>query len=433
MTPVLLELRRSRAWSGALVIVVISVWSALVSLRTGIPLAGDATAGITTSTAYTTPLVAAFFAVSSSGRRANGLYIRAMGAARSGYTAYLPHLVALAVILLLACGTSVLVVGVALGGYHAYGIMIFSWLAVWAAALLLGGAIGYLIGLVPVPRIVSAPLAFAAVFGAWSLASTLHSGGHLTYGGLSLFPVMTNTTNAFVRYLHVTPAGQVEFFIGLTVLVVTLSAMIFSRRRGLLAAVATASFVLSTVGGAMVLASDGQVTTGYNARDYRCVESGFTVCVHPAYVDGLPQIVAAFTELRTRVAGTPLEFTRLEQNVQGIGERVSHGAKSLYIEDFSSGFASQSVARFVQKYGGSASCTSYEAGAVESVVDGWFTATPSWVSLSNAAEAPIAQAFEQQATERNIEWLLAHYAEYEACTLSFDDLENSLSPSVEDN
>lgn len=424
MRVVLLELRRTKAWYGAVIIVGISLWSGIVSLRTGVPLAGDATAGVTTASVYATPLVAACFAVSSSSRRVRGLYVRAAGAARAGYAEYLPQLTALITVLLLGCGVTVVLLQLTLASVGAWGVLIGSWLVVWAAALVLAGTVGYLIGLIPVPRVLAAPLAFGAVFGAWSIVSFLHASDVLGYGATSLFPVMTNTTNPFVRYLDATPTGQVLFFLGLAMFAFAVTATYISmRRRGLVLAVVGA-LVACTAGGALVIANDGQVTTGNNAGLYTCVETTFTVCVHPAYANGTDQLVEEFGTLAPRVTGTPLEFTRLEQNVAGVGERVSAGAKSVYVEDLGEGFADLSIARYIQKYGGSGNCSTYEGSAVESVIDSWLAGTPSWVSQSNALEAPIAQTFEGRPMEHNRDWLISHFDEYVDCSLTFDDLES---------
>lgn len=419
-----LEIRRTRSWYGAALVVAVSLWSGIVSLRVGVPLAGDATAGVTTATVYTTPLVAACFALSSSVRRANGLYIRSAGAARAGYSAYLPHIGALLVVLLIACGATIGLLQLALLGIGAWGALIISWLAVWVAALVLAGTIGYLIGLVPVPRVLAAPLAFAIVFGVWSAVSFLRSNRLIDYGAASLAPVMTNTTNPFVRYLNETPTGQVIFFLGFSVLLFATTAMSTSvRRRGLLLVVA-GSVAACSLGATLVVANGGQVTTGHNSGNYACVESDFTLCLHPAYRLGADQLLESFARLEPRVSGTPLAFTRLEQNVAGVGEEVSPGAKSVYIEDFSDGYAALSIARYIQKYGGSANCTSYEGAAVESIVDSWLAGVPSWVSESNAPEAPIARAFEERPTDLNRDWLIHYYPGYAECSLTFDDLES---------
>ena len=312
-----------------------------------------------------------------------------------------------------------------------YGHPHLPWLIALWATFAAAWAWGYLFGVTLGQRWFTAPLAGIVYFGMYVVIST----AHLPYGVRSLFPVLLNRDTEFAKYLSATMLGQAIWFTGLAILSFSLAKLIALHKAkrqqplALTAAQLVATLAIAVPGALIVVQNNGQYLTGYNHRDFECRDGSVEICLNVGYAAAMPGAQDRFTRLSQITEGTNLQPSVLEQNVEGIGDSPSPGARSLYLEEVSGPGLDQAVIRYVEKYGGFETCWAMERSnenvlaiaIVNSRIAGFdpyflnelhpqdqgFT---EWSSISSITDSEFSH------------WLVDHEDKFQSCTLQLSDL-----------
>lgn len=151
--------------------------------------------------------------------------------------------------------------------------------------------------------------------------------------------------------------------------------------------------------------------------DYSCQEWPITVCVHPGMRTGLPELGSAFVKIASRLAGTPGEFSRLEQRPRSDDLTLPSGAVPIHVDDLSRGFADEAADEFVE--GLAQECDGTPAGGYRDIVSAWLRGKP--LPGGPLPEHQYAAAWFSGLTEtQRREWLRVHYADFVDCRLQSD-------------
>ncbi|MFC6357116.1 hypothetical protein [Luethyella okanaganae] len=329
------------------------------------------------------------------------------------------HLVAMCTWLVLAMGLSLLIVEAICGFGVAYGAPVWPWILSSSAGTLLAATIGYVSGIWLGSRWFVGPVVAITLF---ILRVAITARGLLPYWVVQAYPTTLNTTNPFVEYVTVTFLSQTLWYLSLAVLLVLLVSFVGERRDWSMIAVLPVAAAM-TMGLLGLHATNGQVTRGYNERNYVCQSTPIDVCVHSAFEAGLPELETAFTAFNARIAGTSLVANKLEHNVGGVGDTVSDGARSLYAEDLGPGFELNTLTLYLQSYGGIQLCTEAESASLHAVVDGWILGQPDQIfGITDVAKANPNSFWNLDDSGRHA-WLVGHEKPYLACTLTSQDFE----------
>lgn len=408
--------------------VVVAVLCPLVALNVrpvGLNLWPDLVTGLSQSSAYTGALAAGFCAWEAARWAAPGT-ARQPGAVRSPATIRVVH--AAAVIAPVIGGFLVALAVLAVVGAMTgtYGAPFGPWLLALGAALILACASGYTVGAILRKRWFVPPLAAVLFIGALVLSRV----APVPYGARSLFPVILNTDSAFVRYVAPTMWGQTALFLAASLLLIALAGGGWMRARRFLAAIAVAGLVLiGSCGAAMVFSTNGQYTTGHNARDFVCSGSAPEICLNRGYSSAMQALRAGFRAMNEKAWGTALVATLLEQNVEGFGDLPAAGARSVYLETLDDAGIGLAVSRYLFKYGGAASCdyTSPDPTpfVAVSIVNTWLSGFDElgfeFIDEMAPGGAEYARFMDLSVAEGNA-WLREHEAAYMNCSLTFEDL-----------
>lgn len=322
-----------------------------------------------------------------------------------------------ATIALLGLGAAIATLGgiAATQGY--YGGLNVAWLMAIAGALLLSVAMGWVSGFLAPGQWYAAPGAAVVFYGLFVATRVVP----LPYGVKSLYPVITNYGSVFVRFVEITMWSQLALFVGATVLLVlVVDGQLKSWFRRASAPI-FASIGLIAVGSVIVLATNGQYTSGFNSRDFVCAKGSTTICLNRGYQNAMSNVTPVFDRMSRLVAHTPLEFRRLEQNVEGVGDAPSQGARSLYLEQNDAESARLSAYLYLVRYGGSTTCAdNYDARIASFYVDSWLSQY-----TTDTDGYPAKHKYENLRRldpESGNRWLRDHYTKYMSCTLTFADL-----------
>ncbi|MFF4411037.1 hypothetical protein ACFYY8_00835 [Streptosporangium sp. NPDC001559] len=150
---------------------------------------------------------------------------------------------------------------------------------------------------------------------------------------------------------------------------------------------------------------------------YSCQEWPITVCVHPGMRTGLPELGSAFVKIASRLAGTPGEFSRLEQRPRSDDAAPASGAIPIHVDDLSTGFADAAADEFVE--GLARQCDGSPAAGYRDIVIAWLRGKP--LPGGPLPEHQYAAAWFSGLTEaQRREWLRLNYADFAACRLRGD-------------
>lgn len=307
-----------------------------------------------------------------------------------------------------------------------YGAPSFPWLAAIASATILACAAGYSAGLVIGARWYTAPIAAVGYFAAYVLLQVAPT----THGVRSLFPAIPNRDTEFAAYIVTTMWGQTVFFLcmsALLVLVVARPGGVIRERSSYVTAAPVVIVALLAAGS--VLGTNGQYLTGHNPRDFACGGSDPRICLNRGYAAAAEGLQERFQALNSKVAGTGLQARVLEQNVEGIGDAPSAGARSVYIEGIDSAGLDQSVSRYVGKYGALGMCdlerAPYETVTAVLIVDTWLSGFDEY-GLNDLDPAAVGasqwQRVKTLSPPAGNEWLQDHWDVYSTCDLTLTDL-----------
>ena len=415
------EIRRTAFRWGPPGFIGLMVFGALSMLRTDVPMWGDITAGIAASGIFVNPIVAGL-AAWEAGWRGRPLRARSLGSARALGAGTIVQLSAMMCWLALSYVLAFVIVCVEMAGRGgAYGVANRWWLASAVSGSLLALVGGYCAGLGLRGRWFAGPLATVLMY----LGFAAVSGTGLPYWVTQAYPDTLNSTNPFVVYILTTFVSQIAWYLGITAILMAVLA--WGRRPArwprpsLIAVVVLA--IVPGAGLAGLISTNGEITRGHNSRDYRCGVHPLPICVNTAYAKGIPALEKAFHDFNGRVAGTQLVATRLEHNVQGVGDRVSPGARDLYLEDLGPGFAESAVEDYEQTYGGLEKCTSPGSTVAHEIVDSWTVGLPLPDVGVPSAVMDTPGSFWRLASAGRTQWLVAHESEFRSCTLTIADLQ----------
>ena len=412
------------SYMGAVLLTIVTLFMAFQPRRPGLNLWADFVTGLSQSTVVTGPLAAGFAAiVVSSWTKSATPRIRV--ATKSGWLILLRALNALLVPLLVSFPLSVFLVGIYSYLTGTYGAPHPPWLlCLWACSI---GAIGFgaSLGFVLAGRWYVAPLASLLFLGGHILASSLD----LRFGVRSLFPTVVNQDTEFAIYFSDTMLAQAALFISVSALMVVLAFQSVTRKLARSASLTVLLLLFSIYSGALVLNRNGQYLTGFNHRDFVCGGDALVICLNRGYADGLHPLSEAFTTPMNRVDGTPLAPALLEQNVQGVGDEPSQGARSIYIESIDEDGISLAVYRYFETYGGVTSCMestrTTEQVLATLIVTGWLAGYDE-VGFSESPKSSIEwqkwNGLHELSEHVAIDWFNTHYVEFMDCTLTLSDL-----------
>ncbi|WP_437583427.1 hypothetical protein ACSAGD_14205 [Paramicrobacterium sp. CJ85] len=305
-----------------------------------------------------------------------------------------------------------------------YGSPPAAWLTALASAIVLASAFGYAVGTLAGSRWYTPPLGAVLFFGFYVALRI----APVPYGVVSLYPVILNVDSVFVRHISLTMWGQTAVFISVALLLLLLAGGGWRPGTALrFGSTVAVLFVSALAGAGAVLATNGQYVTGHNSRDFVCNDSSPSICLNRGYAAAMPDLSSAMKRLNAKVAGTPLEATLIEQNVEGVGDAPSPQARSIYIEEINRFGITFAVSRYVTKYGGASSCEvneDVENYLSVSIVDAWLSGYDELGIGDFPKNVPGAveyRAFMSLNDADAHEWLRAHEDEYFSCELSLSD------------
>lgn len=392
------ELKQSAAVTVAVLLAVglVAAWNVLIP---GVDAWENIVAAVIGSLRLTGPVAAAFAAwVALRKRRA--LRGRSLTTWRA-----LKAPLAIVVVVLGSFAATVLVLAIKTVLTDQAGRLSLSGLGMGMAGLALYSVIGWVAGWV-LPRTFTPPLAGLACYGAFSWladdrgwADKLAPGTGEPYDlfqGLSGAPFFDQT----IWLLGITAA----LLLGWAALV---------TRQALVLACALLAVLAAGMGVSRVLTQ----TRPAAAEDiaYSCQEWPITVCVHPGMRAGLTELGAAFTQIASRLAGTPAAFTRVEQRPLDDELKPSNGLAPIHVPDLSAGFAEEAAYEYIESL--AARCPGTVAGGYREIVMAWLRGEP--LPGGPLPEHQYAASwFSWLSEHQRREWLRMFFSDFQNCGLS---------------
>ncbi|MFG2073636.1 hypothetical protein [Nonomuraea maritima] len=148
---------------------------------------------------------------------------------------------------------------------------------------------------------------------------------------------------------------------------------------------------------------------------HSCHEWPITVCVHPGMRAGLTELGAAFTQIASRLAGTPAEFTLVEQRPLDEQLRPRYGLAPVHIPDLSAGFADEAAYEYIESL--APPCHGTVAEGYRQIVVAWLRGEP--LPGAPLPEHQYATAwFSSLSEHQRREWLRMFYSDFQGCRLS---------------
>ncbi|TDD37746.1 hypothetical protein E1286_36855, partial [Nonomuraea terrae] len=148
---------------------------------------------------------------------------------------------------------------------------------------------------------------------------------------------------------------------------------------------------------------------------HSCHEWPITVCVHPGMRAGLTELGAAFTQIASRLAGTPAAFTLVEQRPLDEELKPSYGLAPVHIPDLSPGFAEEAAYEYVESL--APRCNDAVAEGYRGIVVAWLRGEP--LPGAPLPEHQYATAWFSSLSEyQRREWLRMFYSDFQGCRLS---------------
>lgn len=408
-------LLRSPVGLGGILIAVIATTLALSRQTIGFNLWPDRVNGLTAASVLT-GVVAAGVAAVEANRWEHANRWRLRMAARRQLVVRGGHALTVLLPLLLGYGLAVAIISVNAVFTGAYGSPSTLWLVSLACALLLSGTMGYVAGVALPYRWYVGPTVGLAFYITYVVIIIMN----VPYGVLSLFPASVNFFTVFTGVITATVVSQIVFFVAVSALLFLLVGL----RQKTSAAALSGLIVLSAAmvgAGATTVAANGQVTTGQNPGDFSCAGSNPELCVNTGYAAAGQALHSEFQRFNQLTAGTPLAASRLEQNVQGIGDNPSSGSRSVYLEQWASqSDLSFSVFRYVQKYGSLSECNDPNNAFIIQQVNSWLSGF--YESSAGADDNEISRRLASFSAADGAAWFQQNYRAYSSCTLTGADV-----------
>ncbi|MEV0618031.1 hypothetical protein AB0I81_32230 [Nonomuraea sp. NPDC050404] len=148
---------------------------------------------------------------------------------------------------------------------------------------------------------------------------------------------------------------------------------------------------------------------------YSCQEWPITVCVHPGMRAGLTELGAAFTQIASRLAGTPAAFTRVEQRPLDDPLKPSNGLAAVHLPDLSAGFADEAAHSYVESL--APRCQGTVAEGYRQIVVAWLRGEP-LPGTPLPEHQYVTSWFASWSEPQRREWLRMFYGDFQGCRLS---------------
>ncbi|MBB6554936.1 hypothetical protein [Nonomuraea rubra] len=302
-------------------------------------------------------------------------------------------------------GATVLVLAVKTVLTDQAGRLSLTGLAMGMAGLALYSVIGWVAGWV-VPRPFTPPLAGLACYGLFSwLADDRGWADKLAPG--------TGEPYDLFQGLNGAPFfDQTIWLLGITAALLLGWAALVTRQ-ALVLACALLSVLAAAMGVSRVLAQPKPAAAVDIA--YACQEWPITVCVHPGMRAGLTELGAAFTQIASRLAGTPAAFTRVEQRPLDDPLKPSNGLAPVHVPDLSAGFAEEAAHEYIEAL--APRCQSAVTEGYRQIVVAWLRGEP--LPGTPLPEHHYATtSFSSWSEHQRREWLRMFYSDFQGCRLS---------------
>ncbi|MFF5113388.1 hypothetical protein [Streptosporangium sp. NPDC000509] len=391
------ELQQSGLMAVAVLLVlgVVAAWSVLVP---GVSAWENIVVAVIGSLRLTGPVAAAFAAWVAVRRRRG-----TRGGAMSPWQAVRAPLA----ILVVAGGAftaTVLVLAVRTMITEQAGRLLPSGLVMGAAGLALYVVIGWVIGWL-MPWTITPAL---AGLGCYSLFTWLCQG---PAWGDRLAPATREPYDPFQGLNAAAFTDQTLWLVGISSALLLGWAAVVTRQALVLAAALIA--VLAAGTGMARLFTEPQPVSAQQVV-YSCQEWPIMVCVHPGMRAGLPELGSEFIKIASRLAGTPGEFSRVEQHPRRDSPPASAGVIAIHVDDLAAGFAEKAADEFVD--GLAARCGSGPASGYRDIVTAWLRGEP--LPGGPLPEHRYAAAWFSGLTDvQRRDWLRLHYADFTDCRL----------------
>lgn len=392
------ELKQSAAVTVAVLLALglVAAWSVLIP---GVDAWENIVAAVIGSLRLTGPVAAAFAAwVAMRKRRA--LRRRPLTTWRA-----LKAPLAIVVVVLGSFGATVLVLAVKTVLTEQSGRLSLAGLGVGMAGLALYSVIGWIAGWL-LPRVYTPPLAGLGCYGLF----TWLAGGN--GWAAKLAPGTGEPYDLFQGLGGAAFLAQTLWLLGITAALLLGWAAVVTRQ-ALVLACALLSVLAAGTGVARLLAETKPAAAQEIA--YSCQDWPITVCLHPGMRAGLAELGAAFTQIASRLAGTPAAFTRVEQRPLEEPLQPSTGLAQIHVPDLSAGFADEAVYEYVESL--AAKCTDTPGDGYREIVVAWLRGEP--LPGGPLPEHQYAAAwFSGLSEHQRREWLRMFFSDFQACKLS---------------
>ncbi|WP_052422430.1 hypothetical protein [Nonomuraea candida] len=392
------ELKHSAAVTVAVLLAVglVAAWNVLIP---GVDAWENIVAAVIGSLRLTGPVAAAFAAwVALRKRRA--LRGRSLTTWRA-----LKAPLAIVVVVLGSFGATVLVLAVKTVLTDQAGRLSLAGLAMGMAGLALYSVIGWVAGW-SVPRPFTPPLAGLACYGLFSWLADDRGWAD------KLAPGTGEPYDLFQGYNGAPFFDQTIWLLGITAALLLGWAALVTRQ-ALVLACALLSVLAAGMGVSRVLAQPKPAAAVDIA--YACQEWPITVCVHPGMRAGLTELGAAFTQIASRLAGTPAAFTRVEQRPLDDPLKPSYGLAPVHLPDLSAGFAEEAAHEYVEAL--APRCQSPVAEGYRQMVVAWLRAEP-LPGTPLPEHQYVTSWFASWSEQQRMEWLRMFYGDFQGCRLS---------------
>ncbi|AGL17184.1 hypothetical protein [Actinoplanes sp. N902-109] len=293
-----------------------------------------------------------------------------------------------------------------------------AWLATGLIALLLIATAGYALGRF-VPKVWTPPLAALLIYlySAWDLR---HSGSSWSY----LSPVTMQETSLFRPMNHVLIAGQAIWYLAIMAVLAGVLALVMGALRPAVPVVTVAAGLVGVVvGGTVVLNQHGRILDAPSPVTYTCSATAPQICIHPAFAKGLPRVTTVFLALHDKVAGTPADFTRLQQLPRDVTMQPAAGSRRFALDSYQDEDLRWAIDEYLSAVSvGGPSCAgqeAYDRGYVTNVavVRSWLTDDVRPL-IGDRSAAPRLQWFSSLTEQQRREWFRRNYPAITGCTLA---------------
>ncbi|MBB2909965.1 hypothetical protein FHS43_001211 [Streptosporangium becharense] len=391
------ELRQSGLTAVAVLLVlgVVAAWSVLVP---GVSAWENIVVAVIGSLRLTGPVAAAFAAWVAVRRR------RVIG--RRSLTTWQAVRAPLAIVVVTAGAFTATALVLAVGSMltEQAGRLLPSGLVMGAAGITLYVVIGWVTGWL-LPWTITPVLAGIGCYGLFSALS------HGPTWADRLVPATSEPYDPFQGLSAAAFTDQTLWLVGVSAALLLGWAAVVTRQALVLAAALLA--VLAAGTGMARLFSEQRPVSAQRVV-YSCQEWPIMVCVHPGMQDGLPELGSAFVEIASRLAGTPGEFSRVEQHPRRDRDSPAPGVIGIHVDDLSTGFAERAADEFVD--GLASRCDGTPAAGYRDIVAAWLRGEP--LPGGPFPEHQYAAAWFSGLTEaQRRDWLRLHYGDFTGCRL----------------